>query len=48
MLSYGILLVNIALYAAGIALRFTKGDSSSEDFFYLLVRSTVLRCCMRK
>ena len=40
-LSYGILLVNIALYAAGITLRF---DSSSEDFFYLLVRIAVF-CC---
>eukprot|EP00891_Asterochloris_glomerata_P005890 jgi/Astpho2/5890/Aster-x1334 len=35
-LSYGILLVNVALYAAGITLRYTRGDSSSEDFFYLL------------
>lgn len=47
-LSYGILLVNVALYAAGITLRYTRGDSSSEDFFYLLVRIAVFCCCTRR
>jgi hypothetical protein len=35
-LSYIILVLNISLYIAGLALRFGQGESSAEDYFYLL------------
>jgi rhomboid protease GluP len=36
LLTYVILIFNISLYIAGLALRFGKGESSAEDYFYML------------
>lgn len=37
-LSYGVLIVNLAVYAAGLGLRFSLGESSGEDYFYMLAK----------
>lgn len=37
-LSYGVLVVNLAVYAAGLGLRFSLGESSGEDYFYMLAK----------
>ena len=51
-LSYGVLIVNLAVYAAGLGLRFSLGESSGEDYFYMLakvndevVQGEYYRCC---
>ena len=37
-LSYGVLVVNLAVYAAGLGVRFSLGESSGEDYFYMLAK----------
>lgn len=37
-LSYGVLVVNLAVYMAGLGLRFSLGESSGEDYFYMLAK----------
>ncbi len=37
-LSYGVLVVNLAVYMAGLGLRFSMGESSGEDYFYMLAK----------
>jgi len=37
-LSYGVLVVNLAVYAAGVGVRFSLGESSGEDYFYMLAK----------
>ena len=37
-LSYGVLVVNLAVYSAGLAVRFTLGEPSGEDYFYMLAK----------
>ena len=51
-LSYGVLIINLAVYAAGLGLRFSLGESSGEDYFYMLakvndevVQGEYYRCC---
>ncbi|DBA72724.1 TPA: hypothetical protein ACH3X2_010122 [Trebouxia sp. C0005] len=37
-LSYGVLVVNLAVYAAGLGVRFSLGEASGEDYFYMLAK----------
>lgn len=37
-LSYGVLVVNLAVYMAGLGVRFSLGESSGEDYFYMLAK----------
>ena len=37
-LSYVVLGLNLSVYAAGLAVRFSMGESSGEDYFYILAK----------
>ena len=37
-LSYVVLGLNLSVYAAGLAVRFGMGESSGEDYFYMLAK----------
>ena len=37
-LSYAVLVVNLAVYMAGLGVRFSLGESSGEDYFYMLAK----------
>ena len=37
-LSYVVLGLNLSVYAAGLAVRFSMGESSGEDYFYMLAK----------
>ena len=37
-LSYGVLVVNLAVYLAGLGVRFSLGESSGESYFYGLAK----------
>lgn len=37
-LSYGVLIVNLAVYMAGLGVRFSLGESSGESYFYGLAK----------
>lgn len=38
LLSYVVLGLNLSVYAAGLAVRFGMGESSGEDYFYMLAK----------
>ena len=37
-LSYGVLVLNLSVYMAGLGVRFSLGESSGEDYFYMLAK----------